>query len=187
LKVIESSVLRGTPMLLGTGITATTDGCVVSGAAVVPGRLAYIGQAAAFTPDEPLAPQTTYVATLRRAATDLAGNGLVADHAWTFTTGAAPDTTQPSVVAVIPVPNSIGVPRNTLLSITFNEPIYPFVYGKIDGVVVEVSIDYGTNTVNMLPTQPLRASGGYLASIAVTDVARNPMAVPYQWSFVTAP
>lgn len=157
------------------------------GATVVPGRLAYVGQAAVFTPDAPLATQTTYVATLRRAATDLAGNALAADYAWTFSTGAAPDTTLPAVVAVTPAPNSTSVPRNALLSVTFSEPIYPFVYGTIDGVVVAVAIDYSTNTVRVLPNQPLRANGGYVASIQAMDLARNSMAAPYQWSFVTAP
>jgi Bacterial Ig-like domain len=158
---------------------------LMRGPAEVRGRLAYVGQAAVFTPDEPLAPQTTYVATLRRAATDLAGNALAADYAWAFTTGATPDTTPPSVVAVTPAPNSSGVPRNALLSVTFSEPIYPFVYGTIDGAVVEVAIDYSTNTVSVLPTQPLRENGGYAASIQVMDLARNAMA-PYQWTFVTA-
>jgi hypothetical protein len=168
---------------------ASVEGAFVltRGTTVVLGRLAYIGQAAAFTPDAPLAPLATYVATLRRAATDLAGNGLTADHVWSFTTAAADDTTPPSVVAVTPTPNATGVPRNALLSVTFDEPIYPFVYGRLDGVVVEVSIDYRTYTVSVLPTAPLRSGGGYLASVSVMDLARNAMAAPYQWSFVTAP
>lgn len=168
---------------------ASVEGAFVltRGATVVPGRLAYIGQAAAFTPDAPLAPQATYVATLRRAATDLAGNPLAVDHVWSFSTGTAADTTPPTVVAVTPPPNATGVPRNTLLSATFDEPIYPFVYGKLDGVVVEVAIDYATHTVSVMPTAPLRSSGGYLASVSVMDLARNVMATPYQWSFVTAP
>jgi methionine-rich copper-binding protein CopC len=157
------------------------------GTTVVPGRLAYVGQAAVFTPDAPLAPQASYVATLRRTATDLAGNAPAADYAWSFTTGAAADTAPPSVLAVTPAPDATGVPRDTPLSVTFSEPIYPFVYGKIDGVVVAVAIDYDTNTVRVLPNQPLRSSGGYAASILATDVARNAMAAPYQWSFVTAP
>jgi hypothetical protein len=156
---------------------------LMRGAAVVPGRLEYIGQAAVFTPEAPLAPQTTYVATLRSAASDLAGNGLAADDAWTFTTGAAADTTPPSVLAVTPAPNSTGVPRDAVLSVTFSEPIFPFVYGKIDGVVVAVTIDYNTNTASVSANQPLRSGGGYLASIQAMDLALNMMA-PYQWSFV---
>jgi len=160
---------------------------LTSGATVVPGRLAYIGQAAAFTPDAPLAPQTAYVATLRRSATDLAGNGLAADHVWSFSTGATADTKPPSVVAVTPPPNATGVPRSAALSVTFDEPIYPFVYGRLDGALVEVSIDYRTYTVTMLPTAPLRSSGGYAGSVTAMDLSRNAMAAPYQWSFITAP
>jgi hypothetical protein len=159
---------------------------LTQGSTPVPGRLAYIGQAAVFTPDAPLAPQTTYVATLRRSAADLAGNTPAADTTWSFTTGGVADSTPPSVLAVTPAPNATGVPRDALLSVTFSEPIFPFVYGRIDGVVVAVVIDYNTNTVSVLPNQLLRASGGYAASIQVMDLARNMMA-PYQWSFVTAP
>lgn len=160
---------------------------LMRGTTAVPGRLAYIGQAAAFTPDAPLAPQADYVATLRRSATDLAGNGLSVDHSWAFSTGTAADTAPPSVVAVTPLPDASGVPRDTLLSATFDEPIYPFVYGKIDGAVVEVSIDYRSHTVSVRPTTPLRSGGGYAASVSAMDLSRNAMAAPFQWSFVTAP
>lgn len=158
-----------------------------SGTTVVPGRLSYIGQAAAFTPDAPLAPQTDYVATLKRSATDLAGNGLVADRAWSFRTGTATDTTRPSVVAVSPAPDATGVAHGAVMSATFDEPIYPFVYGKLDGAVVEVSIDYRTNTVTLTPTAPLGARSAYSASVQVMDLSRNVMAAPYRWTFLTAP
>ena len=157
----------------------------------VPGKLGYIGQAAVFTLDAPLAAQTDYVATLRRSATDLAGNPLAADHTWVFTTAAAAvgttDSTPPRVVAVTPLPNASGVPRDSRLSVIVDEPIYPFVYGKLDGAVVAVSIDYTTRTVTMSPGKPLQAGGSYQASVTVMDLAGNVMSAPYTWSFVIAP
>ena len=153
----------------------------------VPGKLAYIGQAAVFTAAAPLAPQTDYVATLRRTASDVAGNPMVADHTWVFSTAAGADSTPPRVVAVTPAPGATGVPRNAALSVSFDEPIYPFVYGKLDDAVVTVSIDYATQTVTMAPGTPLKAGGGYQASVSVMDLAGNVMAEPYRWSFGAAP
>ena len=157
------------------------------GGTVIAGKLAYVGQAAIFTPDAPLAPGADYVATLRHTASDLAGNGLAADLVWSFTTGLGADTTPPSVLSVSPANDATQVPRNSALSATFSEPIYPFVYGSIDGVLVEVAIDYTTNTVSVIPTVPLRSNGSYASSAQARDLAGNAMVVPYRWGFVTAP
>ena len=155
----------------------------------VPGKLAYIGQAAVFTTEALLAPQADYVATLSRSATDVAGNRMAADYTWVFSTAAAAsaDSTPPRVVAVTPPRDASGVPRDATLSVTFDEPIYPFVYGKLDGAVVTVRIDYANNTVTMAPGTPLRAGGGYQANVSVMDLAGNLMAEPYLWSFGVAP
>jgi hypothetical protein len=172
------------PMAVGSidaAFTLSTSGNNVGG------TIAYVGQAAVFTPSAPLAPSSTYVARLSRAATDLAGNTLAADLVWTFTTASGADTTPPVVLSVSPAVDATQVPRSSVLSVTFSEPIYPFVYGSIDGVLVEVSIDYTTNTVSVIPTVPLRANGRYTSSTQVRDLAGNAMAAPYRWDFVTAP
>ncbi|MGC9400400.1 MAG: CehA/McbA family metallohydrolase [Anaerolineae bacterium] len=44
---------------------------------------------AVFAPDEPLAPNTTYTATVKAAVADKAGNPMGADYTWVFTTTAA--------------------------------------------------------------------------------------------------
>jgi hypothetical protein len=43
---------------------------------------------ATFVPSAPLAADTTYTATIRTGATDIAGNALAANRVWTFTTAA---------------------------------------------------------------------------------------------------
>jgi len=48
-----------------------------------------------FYPDAPLLPGTTYTATITADATDLAGNPLVGDYVWTFSTGAVPSAWVP--------------------------------------------------------------------------------------------
>jgi hypothetical protein len=166
---------------VGAAFALTRSGTVVAG------KLAYVGQAAVFTPDAALEPSSHYVATLRRSATDLAGNALAGDLVWGFTTGSGADTSPPTVLSVSPANEATQVPRNSVLSVTFSEPIYPFVYGSIDGVLVEVAIDYTSNTVSVIPTVPLRASGSYASSAQARDLAGNAMVTPYRWGFVTAP
>jgi len=53
----------------------------------VSGSVAYWGNKARFTPDDLLAPSTTFTATITTGAMDTAGNGLAADYNWSFTTG----------------------------------------------------------------------------------------------------
>ncbi len=167
--------------------TVTNAFALGTGTALVSGRLTYVGQAAVFEPDADLAPHTNYVARLRNTATDLAGNALAQDAIWTFTTGAVADTTPPAVVSVAPAPNTIKVARDLAFVVTFDEPIFPFVYGNVAGKVVEVSIDYATNTVTMRTTSQLDANTSYTASIAVGDLSGNRMPSPYAWQFVTGP
>ena len=153
----------------------------------VAGRLAYVGQAAVFSPQAALTPYTTYVATLGRGASDLAGNGMAAAVEWSFTTGGRTDDTPPSVLDLSPPNQSTNVPRGTALSVTFSEPPYPFVYGRVAGVLIEVAIDYTTNVVSMKPTEPLGSSAYYSGTVNVKDLAGNAMPEPFNWSFTTAP
>src|SRR5207249_2861185 len=79
------------------------------GATAVAGTVSYAGVTATFTPAGNLAPLTAYTATVTTGAKDLAGNALPTDFVWTFTTGATPDTTRPTVSATIPANADTGV------------------------------------------------------------------------------
>ena len=52
----------------------------------VTGSVTYAGSKATFNPSENFAYSTTYTATLTTGITDLAGNPLTSDYAWSFTT-----------------------------------------------------------------------------------------------------
>lgn len=164
-----------------------------NGTARVAGTLESIGQAAVFKPAAALAPGATYVATLRSTATDLAGNLMAADYRWSFTTGSngsgagIVDTTPPTVLGVSPAPGSTNVPRDTRLIVTFSEPIFPFLYGTVDGATVDVVIDYAKNTATLIPTALLRAQVTYNSGVQARDLAGNTMPEPYRWDFATGP
>ena len=75
---------------------------VTDGITPVAGIVTYVGVTATFTPSSDLTSNTIYTATITTGAKDLAGNPLAADYSWSFTTGAAPDTTAPMVSSTDP-------------------------------------------------------------------------------------
>src|ERR1041384_3004015 len=81
---------------------STASVTLKQGTTVVAGTVSYAGVTATFTPASALAPLTTYTATVTTGAKDLAGNALLNNFAWSFTTGAVPDTTAPPVSYTLP-------------------------------------------------------------------------------------
>jgi len=70
----------------------TSTFILMQGTTVVSGMLSYSGTTATFTPDITLAVGTIYNARITTGAKDLAGNALVADIIWSFTTGGTTST-----------------------------------------------------------------------------------------------
>jgi hypothetical protein len=74
-------------------LTITTSTfTVMQGTNSVAGTVAYAGNTATFTPSNPLAKSTPYIAKLTTAAKDLVGNALAANAVINFTTGSAAAT-----------------------------------------------------------------------------------------------
>src|SRR5207247_2461859 len=95
------------------------------GTTAVAGTVSYAGVTATFTPAVNLAPLTAYTATVNTGARDLAGNALAADFSWSFTTGATPDTTAPTVSVTVPANAATAVPINQTINATFSEAMDP--------------------------------------------------------------
>src|ERR1035441_10257120 len=64
--------------------------------------------------------------TLFRSAKDLNGNALAAGavpNPWSFTTGAAPDTTPPTITLTTPASAATNVLLNATVNATFSKPM----------------------------------------------------------------
>jgi hypothetical protein len=179
-------------------ISATTF-TLKAGSTAVTGAVTYAvsGSVALFTPTSALAANTLYTATITPGAQDLAGNALASNYVWTFTSGAAPNSTKPTVTSTVPTPSGVaGVPTNQAVSATFSEAMNPLTISGITftltgpgttsvaGLVTYAGIG---NTATFTPTAALTASTLYTATITtgVQDLTGNAMASNYVWTFTT--
>jgi len=178
-----------------TTILATSFTLV--GPAAVTGTVTYDApsKTATFTPSANLAANTVYTATITTAVKDLAGFALAADKVWNFTTGAAADTTPPTVSSTIPIDAATGVALNAPVTAIFSEDMSPTtvvaanftVAAGTNGVAGAVAYVALTKTITFTPTAALAASTVYTATITtgVKDIALNAMAAAKVWTFTT--
>jgi hypothetical protein len=177
----------------------TTTFTLSTGGVSVPGAVTYSGVNAVFAPASLLAANTLYTATITTGAKDLAGNGLATDSTWSWTTGAAPDNTAPTVILVSPADLAVGVNLNRTISATFSEPMDPATITNItfslketlSGNNVPGTLVYDlillSNIATFKPTANLTANTQYTATIttAAKDLAGNALAANKVWSFTT--
>jgi hypothetical protein len=172
--------------------------------AAVPGTVTYsaTGRTAVFTPTGPatLAANSQFTATVTTGATDLAGNALAANVAWTFTTAALPDSTRPTIVLTLPAAGATAVANNTAITATFSEDMNPAsvsgssfsLVNNTLGVAVPGTVTYSatSRTAIFTPTTPatLAASSQFTATVttAAADLAGNALAANFVWTFTTA-
>ncbi|MDP8985301.1 MAG: Ig-like domain-containing protein [Pseudomonadota bacterium] len=154
------------------------------------------GNVATFTPISALPGSTVCSATITTGVTDAAHNALASNYTWTFTTGATPDTTPPTVSSTTPLANATGVPINSLVTASFSEPMDPltitganFTLACPAGSPVSGTVGYAVigNVATFTPTSALPGSTVCSATITtgVTDAAHNALASTYTWTFTT--
>lgn len=166
---------------------------VADGATQVLGTVTYTGVTATFNPYFALLAGTQYVVTVSTDATDLAGNTLAADYVWAFTTGTTIDITPPTIVATTPANESINVARATNIVVTFSEALDPLTINTatftVDNGTVAVvgTVTYSGVTATFNPVLALAPNTEYFGTIQteVRDLAGNPVATDYVWSFTT--
>ena len=186
-KAMTNSTLSTTSYTLRT----TAGGATVTGAVNVSGNTA------TFTPTVALAGSTQYTATISTAANDAAGNALAANFSWSFTTGAAPDTTPPTVSSTSPANAATGIALNSSVSATFSKAMTNSTLSTTSyalrttagGATVTGAVNVSGNTATFAPTASLAGSTQYTATIttAAKDLAGNALAANFTWSFTTGP
>ena len=110
--------------------------------------------------------------------------------------GAEPDRTAPSVTATTPQNGAHDVSVDTLVSATFSEAMDPasisgntFTLASSDGAVVAGTVTYSDKTATFTPADALTYNATFLAKVTAgaKDLAGNPIARDYAWTFKTAP
>ena len=110
-----------------------------------------------------------------------------------------PDTTPPTVTAVVPLAGATGVGVATIVSATFSEAIDPATVSTSTvtlakaGTAVAASVTYdgASKTVSLDPTATLEAGVTYTATVkggasGVKDLAANALVADKVWTFTTA-
>src|SRR5439155_8562888 len=117
---------------------------------------------------------SSYTATLTTGAKDVAGNALAAELVWSFTTAVIPDTTTPTVSAIVPADANIGVAINQRTTVTFSEAMDPATIGTNSffltgpgqtAVTGTVDYDVASKTATFTPSTDPTPNTSYTASL----------------------
>src|SRR5207245_271409 len=163
------------------------------GTTAVTGTVSYAGVTATFNPVSTLAPNTTYTATMTTAARDLAGNALASDFVWSFTTGATPDTTAPTVSFTVPANAATGVAISQKIAATFSKAMDPLTITPVTFTLkqgttaVAGTVTYAGVTATFTPAGNLAPLTAYTATVTTgaRDLAGNALPTDFGWSFTT--
>ena len=104
-------------------ITSSTF-TVSAGGSNIPGVVSYNNTTATFNPSGPLVNSTIYTATITTGVKDIAGNNIVSNHTWNFTTSTAPPNKSPTINSLLTYPydgqgitDAVRVPSGTSIRI----------------------------------------------------------------------
>jgi len=172
----------------------TTTFTVTQGTMPVSGTVSYSGTTATFTPSSNLEPNTRYTGTITTGAKDPAGNALVNNYVWNFTTGAIPDVTPPTVISTDPLNVAIDVALDKQITAAFSEEMDPTTITtatftlKEGTTEVSGTVTYAGTTATFSPLANLVSNTIYTATITTgsKDLSGNALVNDYVWSFTTA-
>ncbi|MGA3288252.1 MAG: Ig-like domain-containing protein [Bacteroidota bacterium] len=159
----------------------------------VSGFVSYSGVTAIFDPASNLAPNTVYTATVTIEAKDLAGNSIASDYVWNFTTGAVVVVTPPTVISTDPANTATCVALDKHIAATFSKTMDPTTIQTSTFILMQGTtqingfVFYSGTTATFVPASNLTSNTIYTATMKTSamDLAGNPMASNYVWSFTT--
>lgn len=139
-----------------------------------------------FDPDANLTSETTYTLTVE--GKDPSGNALTGSKTFSFTTVGSP----PSVLSTAPANGNTNIPVNTDISFSFSEPMNK---ASVEGAFSSspaISCAWSWTPDSKLATCNPPTNLSFNTNYSVTlgtgakDLADNPLAAPYNFSFRTA-
>lgn len=148
---------------------------------------------ATFTPNNPLQTSSLYSVMISSSVSDIAGNTLLNDYSWTFTT-MAPDTTSPSVDNVEPLNGETCITLDKMVSVTFDEDMdastlnaSTFLLTDLDNNPVSGQVSSTGTTSTFMPYNDLAYETNYQATVTngAKDLSGNALSSDYSWQFTT--
>ena len=188
--VVLSKIITATFSTQMDPLTINSTTVVIKqGATIIPGVVTYLGTIATFIPASYLAANTVYTGTITTGAKDIAGNALANNYTWSFATGSIP-----WVISTDPINGATGVAVNKIIKANFSKAMNPLTLTTatftIKQGVTNVAgvVTYSGTTATFTPTSNLASNTVYTGTITTgaKDVAGNPLAADYTWSFTTA-
>src|SRR5438309_2050431 len=118
---------------------------------------------------------------------------MACDFVWSFTTGATPDTTAPTVSFTVPANAAAGVAISQKIAATFTEAMDPLTITPITFTLkqgptaVAGTVSYAGVTATFNPLSTLAPNTTYTATMTTgaKDLAGNALASNFVWSFTT--
>lgn len=167
---------------------------VKQGTQSIEGAVTYSGLTARFTPTVALLENKVYTVTITTGVKDLAGNAIVNNNTWSFTTGIeSNDIIPPVVVLTDPLDLATNVSLNKTITADFseildnqtmNESSFTLMQGTVN---IEGFVSYSGVTASFNPNVDLLEGTEYTATLStdVQDLAGNAMENEYSWTFTT--
>ena len=174
----------------------TSSFTLKNGNTAVIGTVSYVNGTATFAPATNLVNNTDYTAEITTAVKDLAGNALLNDFIWSFTTSASTDTNQPTVLGTNPTNTAPDVALNQTVNATFSAAMDPSTVSTgsftvtgpgATNVIGTVAYIAASQIATFTPATNLLSGTTYTNTIttAVKDLAGNALATNFVWSFTT--
>jgi hypothetical protein len=169
----------------------TSTFIVMKGTTAVPGFVSYSGTTASFTPSSSLVSNTLYTVTVSTGVKDVAGNALVSDYVWSFTTLVI---VPPTVTLTDPLDLATNVALDKKITATFSKTmdassITTTTFTVMQGTsAVSGFVSYSGTTATFTPASSLASNAVYTVTITTgaKDLAGTSLVSNYVWSFTTA-
>ena len=160
----------------------------------IPGNITVSGSTVSFQPAAVFPANTEITIVANTNIVDLAGNALVQDFTWSFSTS---DFLAPVPVTYSPAINAVNVATGSDISVTFgaNEIIQAStatsesfkLINTTTGLAVDAVVTAATNKITLTPVNPLEEKTSYQVKLSkdVEIIGGINIANDYDWTFIT--